>query len=100
MYFDDSSIFRTVPSCSHLFNSCATLEDNLFTSVAINRGPFAAVADALRYRWIISRPLLNSIRCLMEERFDPDGQKEVLPETIGARRSTEFDDFTDMLDQV
>jgi hypothetical protein len=76
------------------------LEDNLFTSVAINRGPFAAVADALRYRWTISESLINSIRLMLEDGFSPDEPERTPPVTIGAGRLVDLDRFTDLLDRV
>ncbi|HLM99865.1 MAG TPA: hypothetical protein VK335_11310 [Bryobacteraceae bacterium] len=67
MYFDENSTFRSVDACSHLFSSCSTLEDNLFASIAINRGAGAALADALRYGWEISSPLVDYIRSMLSE---------------------------------
>ena len=94
MYFDESSKFRTVRFCSHLFSSCSTLEDNLFTSVAINRGPFAAVADALRYRW----------RQSPSDRFYPSAPggngRSGDQERVLSTASHEFVGLTDLLDQV
>lgn len=100
MYFDESSIFRTVRSCSHLFSNCSTLEDNLFTSVVINRGPFAAVSDALHYRWTISIPLIDSIRGVMEEMLSPGDEERVMSADIAAGRLVEFEGFTALLDRV
>jgi hypothetical protein len=72
MYFDDSSIFRTVDACAHLFSSCSTLEDNLFTSIAINRGPLDALEHSVRHGWKISRPIVEFIRTLLLEKASGD----------------------------
>src|SRR2546428_347126 len=72
MYFDDSSIFRTVDASCHLFSNCSTLGDNLFTSIAINRGPAAAIEHALQHGWKISQPVVDYIRRLLLEEVSAD----------------------------
>lgn len=68
----ENSILSRVSSRAHLFNSCASSGDNLFTSVAINRGLEAAIEDAGRYGWTISSPLVDSIRFLLLEEASVD----------------------------
>lgn len=68
----ENSILSRVSSRAHLFNSCASSGDNLFTSVAINRGLEAAVKDAQRHGWTISKPLVDSIRLLLLEEASVD----------------------------
>jgi hypothetical protein len=100
MCLDANSIFRGVPSRSHLFNSCSTSGDNLFASVAINRGPFAAVSDALHYRWTISRPLIDCIRGMMEDISIPGDQERISQGTMGAGCLVASERFTGLLDRV
>ena len=100
MCFDANSIFRGVPSRCHLFKSCSSSGDNLFASVAINRGPFAAVSDALHYRWTISRPLINSIRGMMEGISIAGDQERISQGTMGAGCLVERELFIGLLDRV